>query len=1681
MDGTGSDATFVPDTEDLTETDTVGEGRITDPLRKKDMQGLTEEEIAEARAERPVSAWPPRDPEERIPDKEFETRKEAEDFFLKYQAAELGVEFLDTTQTLEMGGSSVVIDNNLGRSLKTMPTAFLERFKEEAEQNPSLLLTPKENPDTKKWEIATTPRDVLTRNTRGQDPAERIPDVITKAASHKNRRATPGWVVRDTNAERVASHPAKRSRIQDRPVYMGTLIHYGLEIRERDGSNIKGTGRVTDGFNNVYQVLRDNGYELRYRGEAIDIDSTIADGQLDSLGFDRQKFIAARATAKIEYEKKSPVHREGTESGRDRVGQHQWARRNQKTGVIHINEKFLKQKFNGKAWTKPSVEGVNPLPEDAFSTLEEFKEFIILHEVGHSLVARADGREAKQQGEAAPSTVNIWAGTKENAELSNLAVRPFTDTQGRRYQSVEHAYQTHKSGEFDGTVYNNPKWGTGPRVKIVGQKGTKTEANWNIKLMGRIMRASFEQNPEAQQALLATGNAVLTHTQDRGVWRTKFPELLTSIRNFYGEQSDGRTQFDESYAAHENRINDAALIALRINWPNAPIYDLGGGRIVSLNEAQKGRAEIQDPDAPTDAELREELAALNAKWDARQRYFDEREANPGVPIPQMENPYVEVTEKETARKFEIERILDKGLQDRTDFVDEINPRGEFAPREVAKEYLDPTQITLSNVDLRTQAERDDPVVGAEQRARKKVGPKRGGVEIDSSWNNAVLGGLWPQLASILKSKLGYGGRDTRIHTVQGLQADFAAEKVPSWMRKTVIEDGQERTVSEILQRAVEEMRDPEAGNPGKYIRFGDTDLIIIDVPANPTTEEQIKSVSALGHELGHAIFHQEVDRALNNPKLRNDLIKAWEKDRDAGISDSYKEEFGFEEWFADNLGGWLLREAQKPVNGVESFFKRLADKIRSVFNSLNENFRARFRRNESFDTYVQDVIKSYKDGIPDNNGPPTPSKVIVRNMVDELADTVKPFMPKKALQQIKRKIVDLLSVKEELMPNDNRHWSVAYFLQPAHNYLRKFSPELANVFYSMSQSEEKAGHLNARVLLMYQRLNELWKLAPTKETITGKTVPDLDAFETVLREAEDDRTPTSQLSPEAQRVRQYLDDFYENYIVGKDSSVGKLTHFYPRILALAEIQANPEIQANLVALLQEFNPEGPKDVLKDSQGRDVSSFEGIVEALVREGQDNPDNVVPDIADVALGTSESRAKYFKNIPNSRLREIGALEQANTSIRRYVEDMTKRLDYLDKSRTVLTAADISNIRRAERDVQGAFSGAKRGDEVRGWKATEVMLSRISNETDRAAARDAVKAMLGKTGLGMSPLMRNINSVALSVNIVTYLTFATLASLPDLAGPILRSKDLSWDNLREGAKQARRYFTETQEMQQFARDIGVVTFDSLNTSLMQSSELGHMTPTAQRASDLFFKAIGLEWFTNFTRVFAAGMGEQFLIRQANLNTDRSSRFLRELGVSREDIKVWDQNGRTFGTPEGKRVQMALGRFVEESIVRPNAAERPVWASNPYTAIIWQLKSFFYAYGKNIVGGSWREANNRYAEDGTLSSASIPLVLGALTILPLTMVGLEIREWFKYLGRGGDEAAFRSDKMEWGEYSGDIIDRAGVLGPFGLILPIIEAGEFGNSWWVPPLGPSAERLEDLARGTAKISDYRPGYAAIR
>lgn len=145
------------------------------------------------------------------------------------------------------------------------------------------------------------------------------------------------------------------------------------------------------------------------------------------------------------------------------------------------------------------------------------------------------------------STINIYAGTNENAELSNFAKRPFELGDGTIYPTVEHAFQLEKlnyAGSLDMTeseidsIFEKVLKMTPSQAKRWGStiKDFNT-SEWDkdsISLMKRFIRLSFEQNPGALKTLLATGNATLTHTQDRGKWGKLFPQLLMEVRSELG-------------------------------------------------------------------------------------------------------------------------------------------------------------------------------------------------------------------------------------------------------------------------------------------------------------------------------------------------------------------------------------------------------------------------------------------------------------------------------------------------------------------------------------------------------------------------------------------------------------------------------------------------------------------------------------------------------------------------------------------------------------------------------------------------------------------------------------------------------------------------------------------------------------------------------------------------------------------------------------------------------------------------------------------------------------------------------------------------------------------------------------------------------------------------------------------
>jgi len=137
--------------------------------------------------------------------------------------------------------------------------------------------------------------------------------------------------------------------------------------------------------------------------------------------------------------------------------------------------------------------------------------------------------------------INIYAGTGENAELSNFAIRPFKGgVIVTTYKTVEGAFQAAKLRYTAMTLaerlpfINALAEATGAEAKKIGRQiqGLDTKA-WDANssaIMKNILKESFEQNPDALAKLLATGNATLTHTQDKTKWGKEFPKLLMEVR-----------------------------------------------------------------------------------------------------------------------------------------------------------------------------------------------------------------------------------------------------------------------------------------------------------------------------------------------------------------------------------------------------------------------------------------------------------------------------------------------------------------------------------------------------------------------------------------------------------------------------------------------------------------------------------------------------------------------------------------------------------------------------------------------------------------------------------------------------------------------------------------------------------------------------------------------------------------------------------------------------------------------------------------------------------------------------------------------------------------------------------------------------------------------------------------------
>ena len=802
----------------------------------------------------------------------------------------------------------------------------------------------------------------------------------------------------------------------------------------------------------------------------------------------------------------------------------------------------------------------------------------------------------------------------------------------------------------------------------------------------------------------------------------------------------------------------------------------------------------------------------------------------------------------------------------------------------------------------------------------------------------------------------------------------------------------------------------KGGLAGQYSRA--YNFVMIRETGNP-----MRDALVIAHEIGHALFRQEQAKGLANPALRKRLEEAYRnspkyKSYERLRSDSKRDILGFEEWYADQVARWATKQYinRQARNLTERHFKKLARRMKDLFNSISS-----IRVKTTFANYdlVNETFEQYIEGVLDSASTHTEVANTTPLQGTLITDVVAEIQKTPGARSTAR------AYEKSLL---NQALSgLRTVLMPADNILRRVAgDEIADLFYVRAQDLAGRGRLG--FLRATNTTIGRWKNRFEREVGDLSSPEVQSAFDVAFSSA-----ATSSLVGTSRRIRDYLEAFYDEYIEPSNTNIGRRPNYFPISLNLFEITERRE---EFKRLLLDLDPT-----------LDAATIDAAITRLVKLGQSldlDPDQAIDPTNPAAA--VEQAIRLTANIKDrDRLLTEGFVNEPDVAFIDYMRHTIKRVE---------------------------FNRATGGPE-----ALRARLATLSDE-NRKTAEKIISTYLGYQKDELPPLWRTVNSWGQFLQFITILPFATIASLPDLAGPVINHKDFS--GLWEGIKQIAATVTNRQEAQQLARDIGVVTSETVANAWVTQAEQDYMNPRARKWSDVYFRMIGLDLFTKFSREFASNMGVQFLMKHARneFNNPNSTRYLEELGVTAEDVMAWSKGGKSFDTPEGVKVRDALTRFVESSIMRPNAAERPVWASDPHWALVWQLKGYFYSYYKTIIGGVLREAEAR-TETTTgmaqLTAVTSVLLLTAVATMPLAMLGMELREYAKnglawlLPGVEPDQKYFRSDKMDWDDYWYEIVEKSGFLGPLSMAQMAHQNAEWGGSAIFSLLGPTAETIEEV------------------
>lgn len=408
-----------------------------------------------------------------------------------------------------------------------------------------------------------------------------------------------------------------------------------------------------------------------------------------------------------------------------------------------------------------------------------------------------------------------------------------------------------------------------------------------------------------------------------------------------------------------------------------------------------------------------------------------------------------------------------------------------------------------------------------------------------------------------------------------------------------------------------------------------------------------------------------------------------------------------------------------------------------------------------------------------------------------------------------------------------------------------------------------------------------------------------------------------------------------------------------------------------------------------------------------------------------GTPEQKAAFSKFQDNNLSRVL--ITYANRGVRRAEWErmgMTERLSSLKLQAKVegATGKQMQMFDDYVNQIMGTYNDNWNPLIYRGMQAVDRLFDTKIAETDFQKFKQAQSAVLTYNNVRLLPL-------------------ALVSSLVDPLATVVRSGSPAGalSNFTDAVRAFRDKSSDDQ-LRQMAEDLGVVERQGIQEALAYMyGNVYDPNSRAAKINSMLFRFNGLEAMTRFTRLMALQSGHRFLIRHAKGEGD-SARYLSELGLEPSDIKV-AENGRFVELNE--KTQAALRRFVEESVVRPHAGQRPSWHNDPNFALAAQYKGYLYAFYETVLKRVGVELAN-----------GNPAVLAPLVLyLPMTAMAEAARD----VAQGDDE-----DK-DFDHYAKLSLERSGLLGArHGVLADAEDNVKFGNGVLGNLAGPTGQQLGD-------------------